>query len=219
VHVGSRVLAMSGSLREGSYNRALVRALPALAPAGMEFEFFDGLGELPLYNEDLDVEPVPAAVARLRDAVRAADGIVLATPEYLHGLPGVVKNALDWASRPVADPPLCGKGVVVLVATTGRAFGFRALAEATQVFVHLRNTVIPAPEVVVNSAHDVLVTEPDGTVRVADPVAVKLLRIQLNMLADVLSAKSARVVAESLRVYAADMFAQAAAARAAASAG
>ncbi|MFD9702969.1 NADPH-dependent FMN reductase [Lentzea sp. NPDC059081] len=194
----SRVLALSGSLRAGSFNTQLLRALPALAPEGMEFEFFDGMADIPLYNQDLDVDPPPPAVAKLRDAIRAADGIVLATPEYLHALPGVVKNALDWASRPPADPALTGKGVVVLVATIGRTFGFRSLAEAHQVFTHLRNVVVPAPEVVVNTAHEVLVTDEDGTARITDPMAVALVQVQLHMLADLLASGAASAVSDAL---------------------
>ena len=193
-----RILAISGSLRAGSFNTQLLRALPAIAPDGMEFEFFDGMADIPLYNQDLDVEPPPPAVAKLRDAIRAADGIVLATPEYLHALPGVVKNALDWASRPPTDPALTGKGVVVLVATIGRTFGLRGIADATQVFAHLRNVVVPAPEVVINTAHEVLVTEEDGTVRINDPMAVALVQVQLHMLADLISSGAASSVSDAL---------------------
>jgi chromate reductase len=193
-----RILAISGSLRADSWNTRLLRTLPDIAPPGMEFQFFDGLAEVPLYNQDLDVDPPPPGVARLRAAIRAADGIVLATPEYLHGLPGVVKNALDWASRPAVDPALTGKGVVVLVATIGRTLGVRGLAEAERVFTHLRNVVVPAPEVVVNSAHEVLVTDADGAVRLSDPVAAGLIRLQLEMLAELVASGAAGAVSAAL---------------------
>ena len=109
-----RILGISGSLRRGSHNTSLLRAAARSLPPGVELERFDGLADLPHYNEDLDHEPVPAAVARLRAAIAAADGLLIATPEYNGSIPGVLKNAVDWASRPFPDNAVKGKPVAVI---------------------------------------------------------------------------------------------------------
>ncbi len=113
------VLAISGSLRAGSHNTALLQAAAELVEPDETFELWQELREIPPYDEDIDVEPAPRAVASLRDAVAAADAILIATPEYNHSLPGALKNALDWASRPFATNPFRGKPVVVIGASTG----------------------------------------------------------------------------------------------------
>jgi chromate reductase len=117
-----RVLAISGSLRRGSYNTQVLRAAERLLPADVEFTLFDGLKEVPPYDEDDDVQPAPAAVARLRDAIAGADAVLFSTPEYNSSLPGQLKNAIDWASRPLATNVLRNKPVAVVGASTG-AFG------------------------------------------------------------------------------------------------
>jgi len=117
-----RVLGISGSLRRGSHNRMLLRAAAELLPPGVELELWDGLKAVPPYDEDDDIEPSPAGVADLRDAIADADGLLIATPEYNHSLPGQLKNALDWASRPVGASVLRNKPAVVVGASTG-AFG------------------------------------------------------------------------------------------------
>ena len=183
----SRVLALSGSLRKDSMNSLLLRTLPALAPAGLKWDTFDDLGDLPVYDQDRDTDPPPASVARLRAAISAADGLVIATPEYNHSIPGVLKNAIDWASRPTKAPALIGKGVVVLVATVGRATGFRALADTTRVLNNMGNIVVPSPEIVINTAHSVIGCTPEGEPTLSDPVAVKLIQVQLNVLAELLA--------------------------------
>src|SRR5262245_65356032 len=99
------VLAFAGSLRRGSYNRALVRAAQEVAPPGMAIEIFEIAG-IPLYNGDVEAAGDPEPVARFKQAIRAADGLLIATPEYNHGVPGVTKNAIDWASRPPRQSPL-----------------------------------------------------------------------------------------------------------------
>ncbi|HVM16450.1 MAG TPA: NADPH-dependent FMN reductase [Gaiellaceae bacterium] len=116
------LLGISGSLRRGSYNALLLRAAGELLPAGVELVVWDGLKDVPPYDEDDDVEPAPPAVAALRRAVAAADGMLVATPEYNHSLPGQLKNALDWLSRPLATNAARNKPVAVVGASTG-AFG------------------------------------------------------------------------------------------------
>jgi chromate reductase, NAD(P)H dehydrogenase (quinone) len=117
-----KVLGVSGSLRRDSHNAALLRAASELLPDGSELELWEGLKAVPPYDEDDDVEPAPAAVAELRGAIAGADAILFSTPEYNHSVPGQLKNALDWASRPLATNPLRNKPVVVVGASTG-AFG------------------------------------------------------------------------------------------------
>ncbi|MET9761936.1 NAD(P)H-dependent oxidoreductase [Streptomyces sp. NPDC006372] len=115
-----RILALVGSLRAGSHNRQLAEASVKLAPEGADVELFEGLAEIPFYNEDIDVEgSVPAAAARLREAANAADGLILFTPEYNGTIPAVLKNAIDWLSRPYGAGALSGKPVAVV----GTAFG------------------------------------------------------------------------------------------------
>lgn len=117
-----RVLAISGSLRRDSYNTMLVRAAAERAPAGVEIELWDRLKAVPPYDEDDDTERAPAAVAELRQAVADADAVLISTPEYNWSIPGQVKNALDWVSRPPAASPMRNKPVAVIGASTG-AFG------------------------------------------------------------------------------------------------
>lgn len=95
-----KVLAISGSLRAASHNTALLRAAAALAPAGVEFEFYEELESLPPYNEDRDTDQPPAEVVRLREAIANADAVLFSTPEYNTTMPGQVKQVVDWASRP-----------------------------------------------------------------------------------------------------------------------
>jgi chromate reductase len=128
-----RILGLSGSLRRGSHNTSLLRAAAVALPSGAELEVFDGLRDLPHYDSDIDVEPVPAPAARLREAIAAADGLVIATPEYNGSIPGVLKNALDWASRPFPDNALRGKPVAVIGASTGLFGAVWAQAEVRKV--------------------------------------------------------------------------------------
>jgi chromate reductase len=114
-----RILGISGSLRRGSHNTNLLRAAAELLPPGVELEIYEGLRELPPYDPDLDVEPADPAVGRLREAIASADGVLIATPEYNGSIPGLLKNALDWASRPFPDNVLRGKPVAVIGASTG----------------------------------------------------------------------------------------------------
>jgi chromate reductase len=112
-----RVLGISGSLRAAGYNTALLRAAAELAPEGVEIERYDGLELLPAYNEDHDTDDPPAEVARLREAIASADAVLFATPEYNGSMPGHVKQALDWASRPHKASSLWGKPAAVIGAS------------------------------------------------------------------------------------------------------
>jgi chromate reductase len=117
-----KILGISGSLRADSYNTKLLRAAAGLLPRDVELDLWTGLKAVPPYDEDDDVKPAPAAVAELRTAIAAADAVLFATPEYNASIPGVLKNALDWVSRPLKSNPLRSKPVAVVGASTG-AFG------------------------------------------------------------------------------------------------
>ncbi len=143
-----RVLGIAGSLRRGSYNRALVRAAIELAPEGMTIEPFD-LRDVPFFDADVEKAGDPDAVTALKRAVRDADALLIATPEYQHSLPGVLKNALDWASRPPKDPPLARKPVAMMGATTGRFGTARAQADLRKVLAFNDALLLQRPEVMV----------------------------------------------------------------------
>jgi chromate reductase, NAD(P)H dehydrogenase (quinone) len=117
-----KVLAISGSLRRDSYNTKLLRAAEELLPPNVDFVLYQGVKEVPPYDEEDDVQPAPMAVAALRSAVREADAVLFSTPEYNSSIPGSLKNAIDWVSRPFATNPLRNKPVAVVGASTG-AFG------------------------------------------------------------------------------------------------
>jgi len=128
-----RILAISGSLRRASQNALLLRAAAELLPRGVELEVYDGLKDMPPYDQDDDVEPAPAAVAELRAAVANADAVLISTPEYNSSIPGALKNALDWASRPLATNAFRGKPVAAISSTAGMFGGVWAQAELRKV--------------------------------------------------------------------------------------
>jgi chromate reductase len=148
-----RVLAIAGSLRTDSYNRKLLLAASGMLPSDVELELFDGLRAVPPYDEDDDVEPAPAAVARLRAAIAGADAILFATPEYNSSIPGQLKNAIDWASRPLATNVLRNKPVAVIGASTGAFGAVWAQAELRKVLGATGARVVDV-ELTVGHAHD-----------------------------------------------------------------
>jgi chromate reductase len=137
-----RVLGISGSLRQGSLNSALLRAAAERLPAGAELIEFDRLREVPPYDEDVEVEATPAVVEELREAVRSADAVLIATPEYNHSIPGQLKNALDWVSRPAGKSALNGKPAAAIGASTGMFGAVWAQAETRKVLGALGGRVI-----------------------------------------------------------------------------
>ena len=148
-----RLLAISGSLRAGSYNTALARAAADVAPEGVEVEIFDGLGELPLFDADLDGDEHPA-VRHLRDSIAAADAVLFVTPEYNGSIPGVLKNAVDWASRPRDEAALRNKTVAVAGASTGRYGALWAQQDLRRV-LGVAGARVVCPELPVGRAQDV----------------------------------------------------------------
>jgi chromate reductase, NAD(P)H dehydrogenase (quinone) len=147
-----RILGIAGSLREGSYNRALLRAARELLPEGVELVDHD-VRALPFYDGDVEAAGDPEAVVRFKQAIREADAILIATPEYNRGVPGVLKNAIDWASRPPLASPLTGKPVAIMGASTGRGGTARAQEQLHSALEFSRAHVLEQPEVLVPEAY------------------------------------------------------------------
>src|SRR5260221_5565015 len=145
-----RVLAMSGSLRKASYNTATLHAAQALAPSDMTIEIFD-LSPIPLYNEDVKVAGFPPSAQLLRDKIRAADALLFATPEYNYSMSGVLKNAIDWASRP-PDQPFNDKPVAIIGASPSALGTGRAQYHLRQSCVFLNMHLLNKPEVMIAAA-------------------------------------------------------------------
>jgi chromate reductase len=152
------VLAISGSLRRNSYNTGLLRAASELLPEGMTLETFD-ISRIPLYNDDVRAAGFPEPVQEFRDRIAAADALLIATPEYNFSMPGVLKNAIDWASRP-PNPPLNGKPVAMMGASTGNFGTVRAQMHLRQVCVYTNMFPLNKPEVLVMRAQEKF--NPDG---------------------------------------------------------
>jgi chromate reductase len=146
-----KVLGISGSLRRDSYNTKLLRVAEELLPPEVDFVLYQGLKDVPPYDEEDDVQPAPTAVATLRSAIGEADAVLFATPEYNSSVPGSLKNALDWVSRPVATNPLRNKPVVVVGASTGAFGAVWAQAELRKVLAAIGARVVDA-EVAVGHA-------------------------------------------------------------------
>lgn len=146
------VLAISGSLRADSYNSALLRAASGLAPDGVRLEHYEDMRALPHYDQDQDTDAPPPAVAELRRRISAADGLLIATPEYNYGIPGVLKNLIDWASRPAADSCLLRKPVAIMGASPSPFGTVRAQLSLRQCFLWTDSLVVAKPEVMVFDA-------------------------------------------------------------------
>ncbi len=148
----TRVVAFAGSLRRRSFNRALVEAARELAPTGMEIEPVE-IGGLPFYDADVEARGDPEPVAAFKAALAAADGLLIATPEYNDGIPGVLTNALDWGSRLAGRSPLAGKPTVVMGASPSQVGTARAQLHLRQILGHAQARVLPPPELLVARAH------------------------------------------------------------------
>jgi chromate reductase, NAD(P)H dehydrogenase (quinone) len=172
-----RILGISGSLRRDSYNTKLLHAVEELLGGDADFEIFGELESLPPYNEDRDGDEPPLGARLLRDAIKGADALVVATPEYNGSIPGQLKNAVDWASRPVRAGALWGKPVVVLGATTGTYGGVWAQADLRKALGIAGARVVDA-EVAVGKAHDKF----DEAGRLTDPDVCEQLRAALDAL-------------------------------------
>jgi chromate reductase len=144
-----RFVTLLGSLRQGSYNAAVARALPALAPEGVTISPLGSVGDLPLYNADVQAGGFPAPVLAMAEAIAKADGVIIVTPEYNYSVPGGLKNALDWLSH-LPSPPLVGKPVAIQSASPGLIGGARAQYHLRQILVFLDAFVMNKPEVMVS---------------------------------------------------------------------
>jgi chromate reductase len=179
-----KVLAISGSLRSGSYNTTLLRAAAEVAPEDVEVVLYDGLKAIPPYDEEDDTDIAPAAVADFRDAIAGADAILFATPEYNGSISGVLKNALDWASRPFATNALRNKPVTVVGASTGGFGAVWAQADLRRVLKTIGARVV-GEEVPVPAVH----TRTDEAGRLADAETEERLREVLDALAEAVEAR------------------------------
>ena len=189
-----RILAVSGSLREGSFNTSLLQAALEAAPEGVELELWSGLGELPLYDEDLDAgniagkagdvqrkaweDDVPESVRRLREDWAKADAILFATPEYNGSIPGGLKNAIDWASRPRLDAVLRNKLVAVVGASTGQ-FGALWAQQDLKRILGIAGARVVGTEIPVGRAEERF----DAEGRLLDGEVFEQLRLHLTTLA------------------------------------
>ncbi len=174
------VFAVAGSLRKDSFNKKLLRAAIELVPPGMMIHQFDGLADIPPYDADIDVDPRPEPVRALKQMLAACDGLLIVTPEYNYGIPGVLKNAIDWASRPPATSPLGGKVALLMGASTGMVGTARAQQQLRQNLVFTRTTVLPTPEILVAKAPEKF--DSDG--RLIDEVAKQLISERLKALGE-----------------------------------
>lgn len=177
-----RILGIPGSLRQASWNRAALQAVGELLPPGVVLEVFD-LAGIPLFNEELEAAPDPRVVA-LRATARSADGVYFATPEYNYSIPGVLKNAIDWASRPYGQSAWHGKPAAILSASTGTLGGIRAQYHLRQVLVSQDMPVVAQPEVVIGQAPSRF----DASGRLTDPVTRDLLSRQAAALVELMQA-------------------------------
>jgi chromate reductase len=175
------ILGIAGSLRARSYNRALLRAAGDLLPDGVELRVFDIAG-IPPYDADAEAAGLPPAVAALKDAIRSADGLLFATPEYNYGVPGVLKNAIDWASRaaPGERPCLAGKAAGIIGASPGQGGTLRAQAQLRQAFVFTQTYALQGPEFALARCAERF----DAELRLSDEKSRELLRAYLVRLRD-----------------------------------
>jgi chromate reductase len=173
-----RVLGIAGSLRATSYNRGLLLAAKENAPAGMAIDIFD-IAHIPGYNGDVEAEGEPEPVAPFKSAISEADALLFATPEYNYGLPGVLKNAIDWASRPPGKSALVGKPAAIMGATPGTGGTARAQLQLRQTLAATRVHVLTQPEIFVAGASSKF--DEDG--RLTDEETLKYIRKLLDGLA------------------------------------
>ena len=172
------ILGIVGSLRRESYNRSAMRAAAELVPPGARIEVF-GLDGIPPFNEDVEQRP-PAEVVELKRRVRAADALLFATPEYNYSIPGVLKNAIDWASRPYGDSAWAGKPAAIMGASVAQIGTARAQYHLRQVFVFLDVHAVNQPEVMIGNADDKF----DGEGRLTDARTREAIRQLLRNLVD-----------------------------------
>lgn len=176
-----KVIAISGSLRKASTNTMALRAAQRLAPAGMKIEIAD-ISQIPMYDDDLRALGEPASVTELKAKVRAADAVLIATPEYNFSIPGVLKNALDWASRP-PEPPFDGKPVAIMGVAPGPVGTARVQYHLRQVLVFMNSFTVNKPEVFISHSNSKFNAAGDLTDEVSAKFVSELL-VALRVLAE-----------------------------------
>jgi chromate reductase len=167
---GLNVLGIPGSLRKGSYNRLLIENAFMMLPEGSNAIMYD-ISAIPLFNQDLEKDP-PESVRELKEKIRASDIVLISTPEYNHSYSGVLKNAIDWISRPSTENPFVSKVVAIFSASTGSVGGSRAQEHLRVVLNALGALVVPRPEVILVNADKKFSSEG----KLNDPVATELVR-------------------------------------------
>jgi chromate reductase len=170
-----QIVGIAGSLRKASMNRGLIRAAAEEAPEGIEVVVFE-LAMVPLYDQDLEDQGDPPSVIALKDVILLADALLMATPEYNNGMSGVLKNAIDWASRPIGNTVLRDKPVAVIGASPGAGAAARAQQQVRDAMVYTGGCVLPQPELLVGGALDKFddhgnVTDRELRARVSEVVA------------------------------------------------
>ena len=168
--MADRIVAFAGSLRRSSFNRALIRAAHEIAPPGLTLETVE-IGELPFYDADVEAKGDPAIVTVFKQALAGADGVLIATPEHNNGIPGVLTNAIDWASRLPGRSPLAGKPVALIGASPSQVGTARAQLHLRQLLAHVQARTLPPPELLVARAHERF----DRELRLTDEVTRRLL--------------------------------------------
>jgi len=168
------LVSICGSLRKGSLNAAVERSLPGLAPAGITITALSGIGDMPLYNADIQAQGFPKVVTDMADAIRKADGVVICSPEYNYSVPGVLKNAIDWLSR-LPDQPFAKKPVLIQSASPGVIGGARMQYHLRQIMVFVEALVFNKPEVMVGQAQ----TKVYQDLRLTDQATRDVIKAQL----------------------------------------
>jgi NAD(P)H-dependent FMN reductase len=174
------IFAISGSLRASSTNTTLVRAIMRLAPQNMKFTLYDGMGDLPHFSPDIDVEDVPPSVATLRQQLQEADGVLICTPEYAYGVPGSLKNALDWT---VSSGEFVGKPVVVISASPSMMGGDKAHASLLLTLTALSANIVEGGTLII----PLIRTKLDANGDVSDPTTAQALLSVLVALAQAIA--------------------------------
>jgi chromate reductase len=178
-------VTLLGSLRKASVNGGVARALPALAPQGVTIAPLGSVGDFPLYNADVQAHGIPAAVEAMAAEIKAADGVIIVTPEYNYSVPGVLKNAIDWLSR-LTPQPFAKKPILIQSASPGALGGARAQYHLRQVFVYLDGRVFNVPEAMVGGAYG---KSDSATGDLTDAATKEFLGKQLTAFAEFVTAR------------------------------
>jgi chromate reductase len=168
------LVSICGSLRKGSYNAAVQRALPELAPEGLKIAALGGIGDMPLYNADIQAQGFPDSVTKMGEAIRKADGVIIVSPEYNYSMPGVLKTAIDWLSR-LPEQPFASKPVLIQSASGSLLGGGRMQYHLRQTLVFVEALVFNRPEVMIGQAQNKV----DADLKLTDAATRDFIKTQL----------------------------------------